>query len=361
VAQVKNSEGMPVLTAVRKHGLYIVPTKMITCTEANTFQAKRKAMPFEIWHRRLGHIGSEVIGRMVHEGLVDGLEVDGLMEMKAMCEDCIYGTHTTHPFQDSVPPETDILQRVYIDIWGPATVNSAGGVRYFMLLMDGATSYWSIYFLSTKSADVTLHAFWDFHAQAERQTGKKLKRVHLDMGKEWHNSVWDEYVTEHSIVLDFTMPYAHQQNGKAECSRRTLLDTTQTLLADSGLTQKYRADAVQTAIYTRNLVPTLCTPKLIPAEKWTSQRQDLSHLHPFGSVAYAHIPTEVSLSKLSPCSVKLVMIGYYDHTGYKLLDRSTGTAYKSRDVIFEESRPHFTTDPSDENLPLTTQQSIIAP
>ncbi|KAF7776615.1 hypothetical protein Agabi119p4_5008 [Agaricus bisporus var. burnettii] len=117
------------------------------------------------------------------------------------------------------------------------------------------------------------------------------------------------------------------------------------MLADAGLPQRYWADAVQTAVYIRNLVPATRTPTHIPAAQWSGKRQDISHLRPFGSTAYAHIPFEISPSKLSPRSVKVTMIGYFDRSGYKLLDRSTGAVHKSRDVIFEESKPHYSTDP----------------
>jgi len=33
------------------------------------------------------------------------------------------------------------------------------------------------------------------------------------MGKEWLNSVWETYAKAHGIKLEFTTPYAHQQNG----------------------------------------------------------------------------------------------------------------------------------------------------
>jgi hypothetical protein len=141
------------------------------------------------------------------------------------------------------------------------------------------------------------------------------------------------------------MPYAHQQNGKVECSMCTLLDMAHTMLADSGLPQKYWADAVQTGVYMRNFIPLTHNPSAILAERWEHHQQDISHLCPFGSTAYAHIPVEISPSKLSPCSVKLTLVGYYNHTSYKLLDCATGVAYKSHNIIFEESKPHLSTDP----------------
>ncbi|KAF7770864.1 hypothetical protein Agabi119p4_6838 [Agaricus bisporus var. burnettii] len=343
-AFVRSAGRMTVMEATKVNGLYVIPVGT-NVPAANAIQTKRKAVPFEIWHRRLGHVGVEVLKRMTRDKLVDGLNVEGDAEMKGMCEDCIYGKHATHPFNGQTVIETEPLQRVYVDLWGPSPVQSAGGAKYFMLIMDGATSYRKAYFISNKSAEATLNVFKEFHREAERQTGRKLKRVRLDMGREWHNALWDEYVKSHGIVLDFSTPYAHQQNGKAERSMRTLLDMARTLLSDSSLPQKYWADSVQTAVYLHNFIPPTRLPDQIPAEKWFGRRQDVSHLRPFGSTCYAHVPVEASPDKLSPRSVKLTLIGFFDHTGYKLLDRSTGKAFRSRDVIFEESKPHYSTDP----------------
>jgi len=178
-ARVKRPDRVTILVAVKRGGLYIVVADNVVngTSEVNTFQTKRKAMTFEVWHRRLGHAGAKTITGMINSGLVDGLEVTGPTELKALYEDYIYGTYTMHPFHDSTATETDPLERVYIDIWGPISTLSAGGSKYFMLIVDGATSYRTIYFLSSKSADATLEAFKDFHCQAERQTERKLKHV----------------------------------------------------------------------------------------------------------------------------------------------------------------------------------------
>jgi len=53
-----------------------------------------------------------------------------------------------------------------------------------MLIMDRYSSYKTVAFLRSKSADVTLNIFETYYKEAERQTGKKLKRVRLDMGRE---------------------------------------------------------------------------------------------------------------------------------------------------------------------------------
>jgi len=121
---------------------------------------------------------------MAVKTLVDGLNITGELTMGGRCEDCIFGKHSTHPFNDNGYQETEISERTHIDIWGPSPTQSAGGTSYFMLLMDGHSSYHTVAFLKTKSADVTLNVFETYHNEAERQTGKKLKRVRLDMGRE---------------------------------------------------------------------------------------------------------------------------------------------------------------------------------
>jgi len=72
----------------------------------------------------------------------------------------------------------------------------------------------------------------------------------------------------------------------------------------------------------------------------------VSHLRPFGTTAYAHIPADLNLSKLYPRSIKIVLLGYFGQDGYKLLDRETGSTYRSHDVIFEKRITHFTTQPT---------------
>jgi len=67
----------------------------------------------------------------------------------------------------------------------------------------------------------------------------------------------------------------------------------------------------------------------------------VSHLRPFGTIAYAHIPSELNLSKLYPRSVKVSLLGYFGCNGYKLLEKSTETVFRSRDIIFEEGVTHF--------------------
>ena len=71
----------------------------------------------------------------------------------------------------------------------------------------------------------------------------------------------------------------------------------------------------------------------------------MSHLCPFGITAYAYIPLELNSSKLYPRSVKVSLLGYFGRNRYKLLEKSTGTVFRSWDVIFK-GVTHFVKQPS---------------
>jgi len=59
--------------------------------------------------------------------------------------------------------------------------------------MNGFLSYKTVAFLKTKSADVTLNILKAYYIEAEQQTGKKLKCIRLNIGREWCNMAWEDY------------------------------------------------------------------------------------------------------------------------------------------------------------------------
>lgn len=69
-----------------------------------------------------------------------------------------------------------------------------------------------------------MKVFKNYHVEAKCHTERKLQNVHLDMRKEWLNSIWETYGKAHRIKLEFTTPYVHQQNSTVEKSMRLLLN-----------------------------------------------------------------------------------------------------------------------------------------
>ena len=126
-----------------------------------------------------------------------------------ICKDCIFSKYIAHPFNDTRQLEVYIFEHVYLNIWGPVPVHSAGGAVYFMALTDSFSPYQTMVFLSGKLADIILKVFKAYHIEAKRYTGWKLKKVQLDMGRKWYNNVWEKYKVENRIKFELTIPYAH--------------------------------------------------------------------------------------------------------------------------------------------------------
>ncbi|KDQ14629.1 hypothetical protein BOTBODRAFT_77687, partial [Botryobasidium botryosum FD-172 SS1] len=83
----------------------------------------------------LGHLSDSGLTRMVNSNAVDGM----LMTSKKPsgdCEDCLLGK-AAHALFSRSPVETKLLERVYMDLWGPACVESNSGKRYACHIKDG--------------------------------------------------------------------------------------------------------------------------------------------------------------------------------------------------------------------------------
>ena len=121
------------------------------------------------------------------------------------------------------------------------------------------------------------------------------------MGRKWYNSNWDQNIIETGIKFEFTMPYAHQQNGIAEQGICTILNANQSAMVESDLSLKYQVDIVQTVVYVYNFISSARQLRkiLISAELWTECQQNIFYLLPYGAIVYAHIPMDLITSKLS--------------------------------------------------------------
>jgi len=69
---------------------------------------------------------------------------------------------------------------------------SWGGARYFLTFIDDKTRKTFIYFL--KGKDEVFIKFQEFKELAETQTGKSLKAIRTDNGKEYVNQAMSEFM-----------------------------------------------------------------------------------------------------------------------------------------------------------------------
>lgn len=158
---------------------------LLTSPTASALSARSHLRPTDLltWHRRFCHAGNNAIRLLASKDMVEGLTITG-DEPSGLCKDCIMGKHARRPFDKIFAKETQVLERVHIDLWGPSPVKSIGGKTYLMSITNGALSYAEVFFLPDKTMESTLAAFRLYHISAERQTGRKLLCARINNGTE---------------------------------------------------------------------------------------------------------------------------------------------------------------------------------
>lgn len=289
-----------------------------------------------VWHRRFGHREPNAIKLLEKRNLVTGLELTdcGIDEP---CECCMKGKSTRLPFpKESKTKTLAPLDIVHTDVCGPVEVPSVSGYRYFMTVIDDFSRHCTVYLLKEKSEVV--EKIEEYVAYVKTHFGRKPKIVRSDQGGEYSSKRLRQYYKREGITPQFTAGYSPQQNGVAERRNRYLVEMVRCLLFEAGLPQCYWAEALSTAVYLQNILPSKSVTAT-PYELWFKAKPDVSHLRIFGSSAWVYIPKQ-KRKKLSETSRKLTFVGYSpEHKAYRFLDRSTRHVIVSRDAKFVEETP----------------------
>jgi transposase InsO family protein len=158
-------------------------------------------------------------------------------------------------------------------------------------------------------------------AQVESQSNRLNRILRTDNGGEYLSGEFKIYLEDYGIKQELTVPYTPQQNGVAERLKRTLLDSTRTMLKHVNCEEVWCAEAVSTACYIKNHVTTSGIPNNITRhEIWYGRKPNISYLRIFGSRCWYVIP-KTQTRKLDDRSCEAMMVGYSTpQKGYKLWD-----------------------------------------
>ena len=201
------------------------------------------------------------------------------------CETCVLGKKVSHSFNKSTYVANKPLEYIHSDLWGPAQVDTIGGRRYFLSIIDHYSRKVWVHLLRTK--DEAFENFKNWKILVEKQSGFKVKCLRTDNGLEFCNKEFDQFCQQEGIKRHLTVPGTPQQNGTAERMNRTLLEKARCLLISAGMKKSLWGEAVTTATYLINRSPSSVIGFKTPQEMWTGKKPSLNHLRPFGCTAYA--------------------------------------------------------------------------
>ncbi|GJS09741.1 retrovirus-related pol polyprotein from transposon TNT 1-94 [Tanacetum coccineum] len=110
------------------------------------------------------------------------------------------GRHTTQ----------GLIDYVHSDLWGPSQVESLGGKRYFLSIVDDYSRRVWVYILRFKHE--AYGKFKEWKQLVENQTGRTVKKLRTDNGLEFCNWEFKQLCTESGIARHLTVVGTPQQN-----------------------------------------------------------------------------------------------------------------------------------------------------
>jgi transposase InsO family protein len=282
-----------------------------------------------MWHSRLGHPSFSTVNNVIKAHSLPLLNND--INKEHFCDFCQLGKSKQLPFTASTRSTTSVLDLIHTDLW-TSLVPSISGCKYYIIFVDDFTRYTWLYPLHFKSD--AYHCFVKFKMLVENQFSCKIKQLQSDGGGEYTSNLFLSFLSNNGIQHCKSCPHTSQQNGLAKRKLRHILETGLTLLAHSGLSNRYWVDAFLTSVFIINRLPTPVLDHMSPYERLFHKSPDYSLLCVFGCKCFPLL-RPYTAHKLEFRSKACVFLGY-SHAGYCCLDPVMNRVYLSRNVTFDE-------------------------
>jgi hypothetical protein len=288
---------------------------------------------YDVWHKRFGHPSKDVLRRAKElENFPSDLIIP---EHPPLCRGCAEGKLHSKSYPESPSRARKPFDLVHSDLKEFPTV-SYSKYKFFVSFLDDCSSHAWVVLLRRKSD--TIAAFRHFIAMIKNQFNTTLKEFMTDSGGEYKSKEFDELLKNSGIKTRTSVPYAHQQNGRAERFNRTLMDKAQALRFDACLPQSWWEFAILHANYLYNRTPVRRLEWRTPYEHIYGKVPNVGDLRVFGCGAYVHIPPEVRVNKLSPRGELMIFLGYPQGVkGYLFMRLPNNVLFTGTTAIFDEN------------------------
>ncbi|RVW48502.1 Retrovirus-related Pol polyprotein from transposon TNT 1-94 [Vitis vinifera] len=293
-------------------------------------------------HNRLGHSSLSKFQKMVPR-------FSTLSSLP--CESCQLGKHTRVSFPKRLNNRAKSpFELVHTDVWGPCRTASTLGFQYFVTFIDDYSRCTWLFLMKNRAELFSI--FQKFYTEIQTQFNISIRVLRSDNAREYFSAQFTSFMSHHGILHQSSCAHTPQQNGVAERKNRHLVETARTLLLHNHVPFRFWGDAVLTACYLINRMPSSVLHDQIP-HSLLFPDQPLYFLPPrvFGCTCFVHILTP-GQDKLSAKAMKCLFLGYSRlQKGYRCYSLETYRYFISADVTFFEDSPFFST--TSESLPVS--------
>ncbi|CAI7871223.1 unnamed protein product [Closterium sp. NIES-53] len=296
-----------------------------------------------LWHQRLGHPSCATLKNCIDAGVFapgallrpDGTEVRGSTHPRN-CTICPESALSHQPFP-LLEPGTNRYPKLYKVYSDFLNVGHCGvdDEMYTLTFINAGTRY--VWIVNVELRDRAYEVFCLWLAHAQWQSKEKLKVWQSNGAKEFRSNQMQNYLAQKGIKHHISLPYAHQQQGVAERTNRTLMTKVRALMKQSKLPPIYWTYAMHHAVRVHNLLSTTAiTGNLSPHVKWTGTKGDTSMLRVWGCMVQYRPPTS-TIGKFASRARWGIHLGIsHEHKAWILLDLLSQKTTHARDVIFYE-------------------------
>jgi transposase InsO family protein len=321
-------------TGVRHNGLWYLDrrgTDKALCSAllASTSEEEAKLI---LKHCQLGHMSFDTMSKVFPD------EMSKVDKSKLMCDACEYGKHTRTTYISRGLRSILPFVLVHSDVW-TSPIASVSGAKYFITFIDCHSRMTWIYLMRHKSE--VLKCFKNFYAWVRNQLNTCVKVIRSDNGGEYVNDEFRSFLSAEGIVHQTSCADTPPQNGVAERKNRHILEVTRSLMYTMNVPKFLWSEAVMTATYLINRMPSRILGMKTPYEMVFGKNEFIVPPKVFGCTCFVrdHRP---SVGKLDPRAVKCIFIGYSSgQKGYKCWSPSERRTFVSMDVTFRESVPFY--------------------
>lgn len=310
-----------------------------------------KVVDIGTWHNRMGHASYSRLDLITNNLGTTKLKNKG----SAYCHICHLAKQKklSFPFPNNICNSN--FELLHIDVWGPFSVETVDGYKYFLTIVDDHSRATWVYLMRSK--DEVLTVFPAFVAQVENQYNVRVKAVRSDNAPELKFSKLSQ---DKGIISFHSCPETPEQNSVVERKHQHLLNVARAFMFQSQLPLEYWGDSILTAVFVINRNPSPVIGNKTPFEVLTGKVPIYDQLRTFGCLCYASTSPK-HRNKFQPRSKACVLLGYPSGVkGYKLLDLESHKIVVSRNVIFHEDMfPLASAQPNDDSLRLFTPSSPL--
>ena len=181
------------------------------------------------------------------------------------CKGCLQGSQYVQISHMPLRTSSNRLDIVWTDVKGLLLDKAIYGFYYYITFMDDMTRFSWVFPLMIKNE--VFAAFQLFEAMAERETGLKIKVLHMDGGGEYVSNEMKIYCRNKEYRVHFMQAYRASMNSIPEQLNRMIIEHASAMMWSVKLPISFWFCAVAVVVYTKNRSPTKAL-KTTPYEVW---------------------------------------------------------------------------------------------